>query len=89
MKKNSFTRKKAREIADISFCYLLDCMMGYSDTGYDLSEEASYFEQNFEEDLEKENIPITPYKIKIISEEFDKLKKEFENYVRKKYYKKT
>lgn len=85
--KPRFNKKIAREIADRSFGHVLDCVLGYSDPDYDLRMEADMFEQNFEEDLEEKGITVTPMKIRVISEEYDKMKAKFEAYVRKKYYK--
>ena len=84
--KTRFTRKIAKEIAETSFGYVLDCILGYSDTGYDMGTDASEFEQNFEEDLEEKNIVITDLRIKIISEYYEKMRLDFINKVRKKFY---
>ena len=46
-------QKIAKQIAATSFGYVLDCILGYSDTGYAMSTDVSEFEQNFEEDLEE------------------------------------
>jgi len=84
--KTRFNRTIAKDIAKTSFCYVLDCIMGYSDTGYDMGTEASEFEQNFEEDLEEKNIVITDNRIKIISEYYEKMRIDFINKIRRKFY---
>ena len=84
--KGIFNNKVAKEIADKSFGYVLDCILGYSDDHYNMSDEASEFEQNFEEDLEEKNIVVTPRKIKIISEHYEKMRNNFIDKTRKKYY---
>lgn len=82
----TFTRKIAKEIADISFSYVLDCIRGFSDTGYDLGETGEDFEQNFEEDLESKGIKPSFSKVKMCKEEFDKKIKRLNDYLQKKYY---
>lgn len=87
MKKRQYTQKLIREIAKKNFGYLTDCMFGYSDSGYQFTDDASEYEQNFEEDLQEVSIVVTTRKIKEISEEFTRLKNELEQHIRKKYYK--
>ncbi len=70
--KKKFTKKLARKIADQSFCYMLDCVMGYSDSGYSLNTFGEEFEQNFEEDLEELGITATSKRLKIIVNYYDK-----------------
>ncbi|MES2395865.1 MAG: hypothetical protein V4549_07675 [Bacteroidota bacterium] len=96
MKKNaqpklhvSFTKKIAKEIAEISFGYVLDCVLGYSDTGYDMDTSADNFEQNFEEDMQEKGIVVTDRKIKLTKECYTKMVEDFKIFVRKKYYDKT
>lgn len=84
--KTRFNRTIAKEIAETSFGYVLDCILGYSDTNYNMSTEASEFEQNFEEDMEEKNIVITDKRIKIISEYYEKMRLDFINKTRNKYY---
>ena len=75
MEQPVFTKKIAREIAKTSFGYVIDCLKGVSDSGYDLSTDVVEFEQNFEEDLEAKGIKPTTYKVKVCR---DYLKKMFE-----------
>jgi hypothetical protein len=84
--KQKFTRKIAKEIAMTSFGYMLDCLIGNSDSGYSLTDDAEIFEQNFEEDLVAKNITVTERRIKIISEEYDNHCKKLIAIIRKKYY---
>lgn len=84
--KTRFNKTIAKEIAATSFGYVLDCILGYSDSGYDMSNEATEFEQNFEEDLEEKNIVITDKRIKIISEYYEKMRLDFIAKTRKKFY---
>jgi len=81
-----FTKKIAKEIANTSFGYVLDCLMGYSDSYYDLNTETEVFEQNFEEDIKEKGFVVTDRKIEMCIEEYEKLKKSFEVFIRKKYY---
>ncbi len=85
--KTEFNKKVAKEIAKKSFGYVLDCILDYSDSQYGFNTSADEFEQNFEEDLEERGIVATERRIKIIRLEYEKLQKEFEAYLRKKYYK--
>jgi hypothetical protein len=85
--KPNFTLKVAKEIADISFGYVLDCMMGYSSDAYDLScDPKEYFEQNFIEDLEERGFVVTDNRIAIICNCYDKIRAKFELRIRKLYY---
>jgi hypothetical protein len=82
-----FNNTIAKEIALKSFGELLDTILGYtSDIGYSLQTDASEFEQNFEEDLQKKNIIVTSKKIKIISKYYEKNRIDLINKIRKKYY---
>ncbi len=81
-----FSKEIAKTIADKSFSYVLDCIMGYSDSEYTLRSDAETFEQNFEEDLEALGINVTTYKIKVISAEYDKLVSTLVKQIRKQYY---
>ena len=84
--KTRFNKTIAKDIAERSFCLVLDCIMGYSDSSYDLDCEAESFEQNFEEDLEEMNVTITDKRIKIISEYYEKMRFDLVTKIRKKYY---
>ncbi len=81
-----FSKELAKSIADKNFGYVLDCILGYSDSEYTLKDDSETFEQNFEEDLEESGINVTTYKIKVISAQYDKIAEDFKKYVRKKYY---
>jgi hypothetical protein len=85
--KPNFTLKVAQDIADKSFGYTLDCLLGYSDSRYGLEEAGDDFEQNFIEDLEERGFVVTDNRIAIIKQEYDKMKDKFILYIRKKYYK--
>lgn len=84
--KTRFNRTIAKEIAEKSFCHVLDCILGYSDTGYDLSYSSEEFEQNFEEDLEEKDITVTNKRIQIINEYYEKMRSKFITQTRKQYY---
>lgn len=79
-------QKIAKQVAATSFGYVLDCILGYSDTGYDMGTDVSEFEQNFEEDLEELGIIPTNSKIEKIKKAFVKMQEGFEKQTRKKYY---
>ena len=81
-----FNRTIAKDIAETSFGYVLDCILGYSDNGYDMSTKVSEFEQNFEEDMKEQNIVITDKRIKIISDYYEKMRLDFIEKTRKKFY---
>ena len=81
----NFNAKVAKEIAEISFGHVLDCILGYC-SGYDLGDESSEFEQNFEEALLERGIPATEGRIKKVSIQFDKMRNSFIEKIRKKYY---
>lgn len=85
--KSKFNKTIAKKIASNSFDYVLDCILGYSDSGYNLGTEAYEFHQNFEEDLVENSITITESRIKLISECYDKMRFDFIDKTRKKYYK--
>jgi len=88
MKKEiNLTNKTANDIVDKNFGHVLDCVLGYSDSGYTLKDDVSNFEQNFEEDLEERGVNVTNRKIKIISDLYEKKVNTFILMVRKKYYK--
>ena len=73
------TKKIAKDIALTSFDYVTDCLLGVSDSEYNLGTDVSEFEANFEEDLEEKGINPTAGKIKLIMKYFEieraKLKK--------------
>ena len=81
-----FSRAIAKKIALKSFGLVLDCVLGYSDTGYAFPCDGAEFDQNYDEDLEEMGITPTSRRIQICGDEFDRLAKEFEGMVRKKYY---
>lgn len=82
-----FTNKVAKEIASTSFGYMLDCVLGYSDSEYRFADSPEVFEQNFEDDLEGMGFTITAHKVEQIKIAYEKLKEGFEKTVRNKYYK--
>lgn len=86
MMKTRFNKTIAKRIAETSFGYVLECILGYSDSGYTLGTNAEDFEQNFEEDLEEKNIVITDKRIKIISEYYEKMRRDFVAKAEKKLY---
>ncbi len=86
--KTRFNKTIAKDIAETNFGYVLDCILGYSDDGYDIGTEASELEQNFEESLDEKNIAITDKRIKIISEYYEKMRLDFIAKTRKKFYNK-
>ncbi len=86
-KEINLTKKTAIDIADKNFGHVLDCVLGYSDSGYTLKDPVSNFEQNFEEDLEERGINVTNRKIKMIADIYECKVKAFEIMVRKKHYK--
>jgi hypothetical protein len=71
--KNKFTRKIAKEIAHNQFDWTLDCITGRQDPDFDLDTSIDEFEQNFTEDLEEKNIIVTPKRIAIINDYYEKL----------------
>ena len=83
---SKFNRTIAKDIAETSFGYVLDCILGYSDADYHMGTKASEFEQNFEEDLEEKNIVITDKRIKLIAEYYEKMRLDFISKTRKKFY---
>ncbi len=84
--KQQFTKKIAKEIAEKSFGYVLDCILGYSDDDYNLSMKAEEFEQNFTEDLEEKNIIVTGKRINVINDYYDQMTLKLVNSLRKKFY---
>lgn len=84
--KSQFSRKIAKDIAMKSFGHTLDCMLGYSDSGYSLKNEGEEFEQNFEEDLQSMGIVVNERRIKVIVNRYNEICKRFEKMVRAKYY---
>jgi hypothetical protein len=86
-KKTLFSKAIANKIALKSFGLVLDCLIGYSDSGYGLPSDGSEFEQNFEEDLEEMGITPTSKRIEQCRIAFNRLANQFEAMVRKKYYK--
>jgi len=85
-KKPLFSRAIAKKVALKSFCFVLDCVLGYSDSDYGFPAEGVDFDQNYEEDLQELGITPTSRRIEICGDEFDRLCKQFEGMVRKKYY---
>lgn len=84
--KAEFNKTIAKQIADKNFSHTLDCIMGYSDAGYSLKDDADTFEQNFAEDLEEMGILVNDRRLKIISDCYANSVKNFEKLIRKKYY---
>lgn len=80
-----FNRKIAKEIAATSFSYVIDCILGNSDTGYNLDTGKEEFETNFEEDLEEKDIIITDKRIKIIGDYYEKFRDTLKNRIIKTY----
>jgi len=70
---NKFTKKIAREIAEMQFSRTLDCLLGRQDPDYNFDSPISKFEQNFTEDLEEKGIVATPKRIEIINAYYQKL----------------
>ncbi len=85
-KKVLFSTAIANKIALRSFGLVLDCVLGYSDTGYELCAVGADFEQNYEEDLEQMGITPTAKRIAKCSDCFDNLIQGFIKMVRAKYY---
>jgi hypothetical protein len=81
-----FSKKLAKEIAESAFGLVLDCVLGYSDSEYNMSTEAHSFEQFFEGELDEKDVVITTYKVKVISEYYEKMRLDFIDKTRKKYY---
>lgn len=81
-----FTKRLINEIARRSFGYVLDCILGYSDSHYTFSTEVEEFYQNFEEDLLEKGITPTDYKVKKIGTAYEAIKNRFEVMVRNSYY---
>ena len=79
-----FSAKVAKRVAANSVAYVIDCILGHADSGYDLSTEAEEFEQNFEEDLDEMGIYPTPHKVGVVKKyyqlEIDKLKSYVDNW---------
>ena len=71
--KNKFTKKIAREIAEQQFGWTLNCILGYQDPDFDLETDIDEFEQNFTEDLEEKGIIVTPKRIEVINNYYQKL----------------
>jgi len=71
--KEKFTRRIAKEIAERQFDWTLDCVIGRQDPDFNFDSELHEFEQNFTEDLEEKNMIVTPNRIKIINEYYEKL----------------
>lgn len=83
--KSKFNKKIAKEIAETSFTYVIDCILGYSDSGYTLGDTGESFEQNFEEDLQERGINRTEGRMKIIVEQYDKMRNKLINSLRTKF----
>lgn len=86
--KTRFNQKTAKEIALTSFGYVIDCIMGNGDMGYDLGTLTSEFEQNFTEDLEERSLIVTDHRISVINQEYDKLCSKMQNRIWRTYYSK-
>ena len=67
-----FTKKVAKDIALTHFGDVLDSIIGNVSYGYDLNDSSTFFNDEFEEDLLNKGYTITPYKIRMINEYFDK-----------------
>lgn len=84
--KTRFNNTIAKKIAQKNFDLVIDCLCGYSDTGYNLYTEAEEFEQNFEESLEEMNITVTDKRIEIISNHYNKFINKLRRYIEKTFY---
>jgi hypothetical protein len=82
---NTFTNKKAKDIAFKNFGHTLDCVLGYSDSGYSIKDEADSFDQNFEEDITELGVTPTDGRIKMVRDYYKKMVSDFEKFVRNKY----
>lgn len=85
METKKFTTAIAKEIAKTTFGHVVDCIRGYSDSGYDLRTDIEYFRQNFEEDLEEMGLTITESRIEKISKEYEKMILKLDSYITKYY----
>jgi hypothetical protein len=84
--KNKFTKEIAKEIANNSLVFMLDCILGHDDSGYDLYSNVEEFEDNFTEELEELGIKVTKARLstisKIYEKEATKIRKYVENFKR-------
>jgi len=83
--KNRFNVKIAKQIAGRSFGHVLDTVLGKCDPDYGLDTPIEEFEQNFTEDLEAENIIVTPKRISIINDQFLKKLKKVTDFLEEQY----
>lgn len=74
MPKHPFTRKIAKEIAENQMAYVVGGILGHNDPDYSITDCIDVFEQNFSEDLEERNITVTPGRIEVINQEFEKIR---------------
>ncbi len=73
--KNKFTVKIAKQVAERSFYYVIDNILGRQDFHYPLeTTPTDEFEQNFTEDLEELNITATPKRVEVIKAEYEKMR---------------
>ena len=86
---HNFNKKIVKDIALTSLGYVIDCIMGNGDMGYDLSMSASEFEQNFTEDLEEKQFLVTAHRILVISQEYEKLRIKIRSKIWQTYCGKT
>ncbi len=80
------TKAMIHDIADKSFGHVLDCVLGYSDSYYNLQTETTEFSQNFEEDMQEIGIAPTERRLRAIESEYDRIKAKFVKMVRRQYY---
>jgi hypothetical protein len=71
-----FTKKIAKEIAFNQFQWTVGCVIGTDDPDYGFYDEIDAFEQEFSEKLEEKKITITPSRIKVINEYYEKYVKK-------------
>lgn len=82
---NKFNNKVAKEIASISFGYVVDSMLGISDPDYTLGTEKDEFQDNFAEDLEFKNLIVTERRVEIIGEFYEAMRYKMYVQMIKKY----
>lgn len=70
---NRFNQKIAKEIAQKQLDQTIDCVLGITDPYYNLFDNASEFEQNFEEDLQSKGITPTSFKIESIKKQYQRM----------------
>lgn len=84
-KKRKFTYMVANHVAQISFDYTLDCILGHSDSDYNLGNTGEEFEQNFEEDLLKLGCVVNERRLRKCAEAYDRIRKKLEKHIQAKY----